>query len=305
MIFNIFLRKEDRIESDISSLPDRIYKREVKIQFAPPKWLSPSEVWFLYYKNFQDTNLDAMLYDWAAKRYVSIQKSDESNIVKKIKPLESSKSYEQSFWNLLFWKEGWISHNLHAKNESLNSDYNGIEIMLADYCKDNWWLDFYLKKDEVPKIPIPVSIFNIISSVVIFIILFVFLVASADAIQNFFGIDNDSCGRLIFWIICLYVLIFIINSIIESYNFSQFKNDKKICWVRLTDKWKDLFVQIYWYKYFLERCDENKYKELCGRDKNFLDKTLPYIIALRLNSCFLKDLSVVHYDNERIYSIWK
>jgi hypothetical protein len=36
-----------------------------------------------------------------------------------------------------------------------------------------------------------------------------------------------------------------------------------------------------------------------------LDKTLPYIIALRLNSCFLKDLSVVHYDNERIYSIWK
>ncbi len=295
---------DEKIEPDIWELPEKIYKREVKIQFAPPKWLSPSEVWFLYYRKFLDTDLDAMLYDWESRRYVSILKSDEYNVIKKLKLLRSDRQYEQSFWDLLFWKEWKIGHNLYSMNENLSSDYNRISIILANYCKDNWWLDFHLKDDKIPRIPIPVSIFNLVSSIFIFCFLFFIFVAPFDLIRSFLNIDNNSCGRLIFWIICLYVVIFIINSIIDLYNFNYFKNDKKICWVRLTGKWKDLFVQIYWYKYFLEKCDENKYKELCSKDKTFFDKTLPYIIALRLNSCFLKDLSVVHYNGDKIYSIW-
>ena len=305
MKLNIFRNKQDDIESDIGELPEKIFKRDVKVQFTPPKWLSPSEIGFLYHEKFQDTDLDAMLYDWASNKYISITKSGENNIVKKLKSFKSDKEYEQSFWNLLFWKDWWIGHNLYTINENLDSDYNKIGILLANYCKDNWWLDFHLKDDKIQRITIPIWIFNIVGSIFIFYILFVILVVSADSIESFLGIDNDSCWRLIFWILCFYIVVFIINSIIDAYNFDHFKYGKKVWYVKLTDKWKDLFVQIYWYKYFLEKCDEKKYKELCSKDKSFLDKTLPYIIALRLNSCFLRDLSVIHYDNERIYSIWR
>jgi hypothetical protein len=54
-----------------------------------------------------------------------------------------------------------------------------------------------------------------------------------------------------------------------------------------TKKWDELYAKIMWYKYFLEHCDEDKMKEVLKQDADYIDKTLPYIIALRLNWKFL------------------
>ena len=75
--------------------------------------------------------------------------------------------------------------------------------------------------------------------------------------------------------------------------------------IKLTDEWNKILAHIYWYKYFLEKCDEEKYKILSGNDKHFIDKTLPYIIALRLNSCFLDEFSVLHFEDMKVVTISK
>ena len=45
--------------------------------------------------------------------------------------------------------------------------------------------------------------------------------------------------------------------------------------------------------------------KLCDSDKYFIDRTLPYIIALRLNSCFLNEFSALHYGDMKIVAISK
>lgn len=301
-IKNLFCKNEDQIEPNIYKLSKKIGEHKVTVQFAPPKWLSPSEVWFLYYKKFHDTDLDSMLYDWASKKYISIKKNDDNIVVTKVKQLKSEKQYEKRGWDLFFWNENSISHNLYFKNENLDTDFNTIGIMLADYCKNKWWLNYKLKKDGDSNLHI--WIFYPVRSCYIFAISLLLVVGIGKYISNIFSDDLWGIVLLFGFILFLYPLIFIICSIIDVRNLSKFKVNK-VWSVKLTDEWKKLFADIYWYKYFLERCDEDKYKELCSNDKNFLDKTLPYIIALRLNSCFLRDLSILHYDDMKVVTIWK
>ena len=295
-IKNIFREEEDEIEPNISKLPKKIGKYEVKLQFMPPKWLSPSEVWFLYYRKFQDTNLDAMLYEWAYMKYVLIENDTDSIVVTKLKQLKSDKSYECKCWSLLFWGGKISKQTMYFKNEDFNSDYNRILISLAEYCKNNWWLDYKLKVEEPFLIPIPISIYHFLLTpfiLCLWIWLFWYLTTLS---QNAFWI------QAYLWI---FACIFIYNSIVKTNNYVNNKFENKIRKIKLTDEWNKILAHIYWYKYFLEKCDEEKYIKLCKNDKNFIDKTLPYIIALRLNSCFLNKFSVLHFENMKVIAISK
>lgn len=293
---NIFREEEDVIDPNISKLPEKIGKYEVKLQFMPPKWLSPTEVWFLYYRMFQVTNLDAMLYDWASKKYVFIWRDADNIIITKLKQLKSDKSYECKFWNLLFWSDENSKQTIYFKNEDLNSDYYRILISLAEYCKNKWWLDYKLKIEEPFSIPIPISISHYLLTpfvLCLWVRLFWYLTTLS---QNAFWI------QAYLWI---FACIFIYNSIVKINNFVNNKYQLKIRKIKLTDEWNKILAHIYWYKYFLEKCDEEKYMKLCDSDKYFIDRTLPYIIALRLNSCFLNEFSALHYGDMKIVAISK
>lgn len=50
-----------------------------------------------------------------------------------------------------------------------------------------------------------------------------------------------------------------------------------------TNKWDELLAQIIWYKYWLEKCEEEQMKKILEDDPWFKSRTFPYIVALRMN----------------------
>ena len=218
-IRNIFCREEDVIEPNISRLPKKIGRHEVTLQFMPPKWLSSSEVWFLYYKKFQDTDLDAMLYEWASKKYVLIESDADSIVVTKLKQLKSDKSYECKCWSLLFWSGNNSKQTMYFKNEYLSSDYNRILISLAEYCKNNWWIDFKLKVEESFLIPIPISIYHFLLTLFI-LFLWIWLFWYFTAISQ-----NALWIQAYLW---FFAFIFIYNSIVKTNNYKNYRIEKRL-----------------------------------------------------------------------------
>ena len=60
-------------------------------------------------------------------------------------------------------------------------------------------------------------------------------------------------------------------------------------YINLTDKWEEVLSKIYWYKYYLEHCEEEKI-DLSLKEDDFYNKHLPDAIALKLNWGMINDL---------------
>ena len=67
------------------------------------------------------------------------------------------------------------------------------------------------------------------------------------------------------------------------------RTDNRVCLWNLerTEKWDEIYAHLIWYKYFLEHCEEKQMKKILKDDPNFKDKTIPYMIALRMDRKFL------------------
>ena len=279
-IHNIFRKSEEKIEPNIEKLPKKIGRHKVVIQYAPPKWLSPSEVSFLYYKRFNDTDLDAILYDWAYKWFISISGSDKSKEIKKLKDLDSVKEYERYCRHSLFGFHDWV-RKMHFKSLAYNFYYNKVGLKILDYCKMKWRLIYESTKPDLTNFFLLITVWPFL--------LMIWFALSSIAVG----------GSILWWIVFL---------IIASYALYRiFTNDGVwIRWIKsitLTDEWEKLLAHIYWYKYYLERCEEEQFKKLMQEDPLFIDKTLPYIIALRLNPYFLKNQSIFHDESLDITTI--
>lgn len=278
-IQNIFRKQQERVEPDINKLPEKIGRHKVVIQYTPPKWLSPSEVGFLYHRKFQSTDLDAMLYDWAYKWYISIKNSNTYRTITNIKTLQSEKEYEWYCWHLFFWYKEWEKCTVHFRKITSFFYCDKMWEKLLKYCKGKWWLTYEVK--------------DYLSKFLLFIYLWIPLM--------FFWFALSSIavgGSILWWLIFLIIAAYVLYRIITN-NGAWIKGIKKI---ELTDEWDKLLAHIYWYKYYLEKCEEEQFKQLMEDDPNFLDKTLPYIIALRLNWYFLENQSIFHYIDMSLLS---
>lgn len=250
------------IDPNIRNLKSKFKENNVLVQYTPPKWLSPSEVWIIYYRSFKASNINSMVYKWAHEWVVSLK--DEWNYLKLkfLKSLEeSAPEYELSYWQTLvrmrtkykinsLWMRYW---DVDDTNDFVFKKwFNTFQNKLLDYCIEKWWLKKTRKWQKF---------YGIIP-------LFLLILFSKPALT---------------------FTIFIILSVI-IWSIVSLRKDEIFCpWnIELTEEWEKVFSEIYWYKYFLEHCEEEKLKKIIEEDPDFIDKTLPYAVALRLNVDFLK-----------------
>ena len=88
-------------------------------------------------------------------------------------------------------------------------------------------------------------------------------------------------SALIFIIGITLVLVWIFISVFSILD--MMKNSYKST-ILLTEKWQELVVKIYWYKKFLKICEEKQLKKLMEEDPLYVDKVLPYAVALGLEN---------------------
>lgn len=246
-IFYIFFRivcifkliPSDYIEPEIKNLQDSLWKYSVAIQYTPPKWLNPSELWLLYSLKSNSTNIDCLLYKWEYERLIKIEdRWSWSILIHKIWEIGNSvPTYEKQFWSSIF-KTGFKDTVVWNRNQ-LNLDkwiVSKIHLELLDYCVKKWLM--YKDRDHL------------------------------------------------FWISIFWVFIFPLFFIYIIYCMST---QWKYLWTNIwrTKKWKELYAQIMWYKYWLEKCEEEQVKTILEEDPWFKSRNLPYIIALRMDWKFL------------------
>ena len=252
IIITSLYRPKGDVESNIYELP-RDYKwNKIIVEYDPPKWLGPSEVWIIYSLWYDWTNLRCLILKWI-KEWLITKKVVSENWMCRLERCGQLKynvpAYERFFWNKIFSNNNreyvYEEEVYKMKDEILDAQQS-----LVDYCVEKWYL---VQKTKLRKVIIP--------SYFLLFLVFIFMPLIA---------------------IIIYLLY-----LIQSYWSPSFKVN---LWkLERTKKWDELYAKILWYKYFLEHCDEEKIKILLKEDSSYVDKTLPYVIALRLNWRFLND----------------
>lgn len=158
-------------------------------------------------------------------------------------------AYERFFWNKIFSNNN-REYVYEAEVYKMEDEILDAQQALVDYCVENWYL---VQKTKLRKVITP--------SYFLLFLVFIFMPLIA---------------------IIIYMLYLIQSNWSPSFKVNLWKLER-------TKKWDELYAKILWYKYFLEHCDEEKIKTLLKEDSSYVDKTLPYVIALRLNWRFLND----------------
>ena len=297
-IKNIFHRFLDRffwIEPNIKELISNSNQHNVIVQYDPPKWLSTSEVWMIYYRMYKASNINCLIYKWASEWIVSFKDKWYRGRIRIMKELNNSvPKYELSYWNgLSKYKRVKVGSNTYEiiDPENLLFGLHRIQKELLDYCIEKWWLKrtgYNSNIKKLPLIPIILLCLVILYSVIVPIINS-FL--DSELLPDLLGFSYLLCWLLLIWII-----------VAGGWELEGPMD------IELTEEWEKLFVEIYWYKYFLEHCEEEKLWKLIEEDPDYINKTLPYAVALRLNTKFLKyslsnfsigSLDVVNLDTSK------
>ena len=130
----------------MEKLPKKFWNHNVVIQYNPPKWISSSEIWMLYFRKFQSTNIDSILYKWAYEWKIDIVDNwDSKKIIKHWYLSNNVPKYEQIFWDLLFLSKNSWRWKMFVSSKSFPDEYLRIqsEILneligkkLVDPCSD-------------------------------------------------------------------------------------------------------------------------------------------------------------------------
>ena len=257
IMYSFITIPSDFIQPDMDKLPSKIGKYPVIVQYDPPKWLNPSEVWLLYNKSFESTNIDCLLYKWEHEWLIEIDdKWNWTMILNRNKEIDNKvPSYERQYRTMVFgfdrkervvWK--WGQNKLDVREVAdLHSE-------LLKYCIEKWWMNSE-------------SIKNAGCSRLLPIILYVLLIP---------------VFPVLWFVAFIYFFITVIYYWNKSWKtgFGGFNIWKKIS---ITDEWEKLLAHIVGYKYWLEHCEEKQIKKILKDDPSFNSRTLPYVIALRMD----------------------
>ncbi len=249
----------------IMNIPTKIKEREnvkkypVIIQYSAPQGMSPSEVWLLYNRCTKPSQIISLIYERAAQWYISFKIMDKTWIIKN-EDLYSSEEkknltrndYKRTAWNAMFNNASKIS----IPNTHFNQKLQSIEKQLYRYGLKQSWFKYNdeSKSNDIEK--------GVRWKILLWFCFLTFFSWVIGRIYLFF--------RAIAWIFLSCLLM---------------KLDGKPA---LSDEWYKLLSEIKWYRNFIKACDENKFKEFLKEDSMFFDKTLPYAVALGLETNFMK-----------------
>lgn len=112
----------------------------VIVEYSLPKWLNPTEVWFLYDSMVWKADVVCMIYKWANMWLVSLDYKWWKVIVKKLSTAQSGMpEYEYAFWNIVFKK----SNVVKFPNRRVYWKLGDVKDSLLEYCEEKWWISRY------------------------------------------------------------------------------------------------------------------------------------------------------------------
>lgn len=258
----------------IINIPTKIKERKnvkkypIIIQYSAPKWMNPSEVWLLYNRCTKPSQIVSLIYERAAQWHISFNTSDKTWIVKNDDLYSNEKKrnstrndYKRTTWNTMFNNATKMS----VPNTRFNQKLQSIENQLYKHGLKQSWFKY---NDE--------SKSNDIEKGVRWKVLLWFF----------------ALGFFSFIVERLYLFLRSIAWIFLSCLLTKFDGKPA-----LSDKWYKLLSEIKWYRNFIRACDKNKFKKFLEEDPMFFDKTLPYAVALGLETSFMKKFEPILKEN--------
>ena len=271
----------------------KIWKYPIITQFAAPKWISVNEMAYLYSIKHFKWNISCLFYKWASEKRISMDfqawKCLSFDTVK-IKIIDDSlknmTTEEKLEWDLIFENNKEIT----LPNVEILKKISAINIVTARNCLEKWLIEIGSTITLTPKF-----IEWIFLVLWILSILALIFYAYASCFLNMF---QNHTARAPILLIALSINILLIAAI---------RPTKEIKLVRytLSEKWKEVLAEIYWYKYFLETCDEKKIKTFLKEDPEYLDKVMPYAIAIWVETEIIKKVApkILDWTNINRY-VW-
>lgn len=263
-------------------------EENIPICSNPPIWYTPAEIACINEQWPSNKIYATLLYDWLGKGYITINKgSDSKNTIyfqKIIKnpEFEFDKKYwidgvfskwpEKTFWDFCF-------NNKHEKF------YPSLIDETSSWVEEIIWLpDIYFKHTQK-------TLYNNTylsklnrnefksNSSIILLLLWIALF--------YIWVTNKSFIYIIFSILVLFFCWYLFSSSFSD-KLSNFNENRE---ERLSSTWKDIIKQIKGYKKYLSTIKKEAIQRLVASDPTYINKHLPYAIALgvgnhRIDSCF-------------------
>lgn len=250
-----------------------VWENKVIVEYQPPKWLNPTEVWFLYDWSVWKPDIICMIYKWLSMWLVSLQYEWWKIIVKKLLDIYSwAPRYEQVFWDIVFKKWNIVKF----PNERIYWELWVVKQTLQKYCQENKRIkkssvyfsleDLFKGSNKISYIPFWRLIWRFVWWFMIIIWFVVPIFSTSEILLSL---------SIVFPVVWLFVVMCFGISLSETGNKGVLK---------FTENWYKVVAQIYWYKQFLESCEEKQLQKFMNQDPLYFDKTLPYAIALGLEN---------------------
>ena len=253
-------------------------KYPVIVQYSAPKNMAPSEVWLLYNRCTNPSQVISLIYKWATDWYISFEKKWSTTKIIKKKERFSAEEIK----NISNEKETFIEEFSDFEYDTRKALFSGKEEVSLPNQSFNLKLSWLEKKLYLACTPMrrfektrPAN--NYDNPKQAFIDTYVWKFAIWTIVLCFFALVGEAERTTLISFITWAV------SLIASHTNSKW----------LTDKWCKLLAHIEWYKKFIKSCDSNKIRLFLKDDPLFVDKTLPYTVALGLETNFMKNFKPI------------
>lgn len=273
IVESIFL-KSWKITANMKELPKNVWSKNTIIEYNLSENITPSEAGMLLYWRAEISNMLCLIYKWINEKKIILYVENGKKYLKRVQWLDDWVHYYEKF---LFWR---IFHNTQQpilfNKKLLNAYKEEFNDKVVKSCIVKWYINNNINPKGVNRLLVSESDVSENKPIrkrnfSIWCLLFLFLFP-------WFVIASNLGG---FWEL-LWIVLFLIILI-------NYLNNTKY-YINLTDKWKEILSQIYWYKYYLEHCEEEQINSDLW-DGEIYSKHLPYAIALKLNWKIIKELS--------------
>lgn len=273
IVESIFL-KSWKIPANMRELPKNIWAKNSIIQYNLSENITPSEAWILLYGRAEISNILCLIYKWINEKKIILYVENGKKYLQKIQWLgEGACDYERFLFGRLFHSS---KRPILFDKKLLDWYVSNFNDKVVESCMRKWYIDNKINMKGIKRFLISKNTGsgnNVMEerNASIWCLLFLFIFP--------WSVIASSLGDL--WELAWFVLFI---TILLNYN-----SNKKY-YIHVTDKWKDVLSQIYWYKYYLEHCEEEQINSDLEEGEVY-SKHLPYAIALKLNWKIIKELS--------------
>ena len=284
-----------KIEDNMEKLPQNVWSEKLLVQYSLPKDITPSEVGIMMSGKAEITNLICIIYKWINEWLVKIVNENGVKYIEVIDDLwkkvceydgnvwlnggivkvtgEADKRYikaiDDELWKKLPEYEYYLFYKLFAwawyrvKLKKIEKFRLKVNDMIIKSCVEKWYLE--TKSWHFPNSERIVSLDGSIWC--------------ASIVCIYLGVMFLSFGSWLWYGLFALATLFLLWSRWHI-----------VYYVKSTKKWDKLRADIYWYKYYLEHCEEEQINSDL-EDGEIYSKHLPYAIALKLNRKIIDELS--------------